>query len=155
MVNIRNFNEDDVAFIFDNWAENPKWDGCKFDKDKIEILSLINEFNTKRFNNKYFEQFVIINCEEPVGMISLFEQSNLEVSVNVFIHKDFRRKGIATEAYKLIEKIAKDKGYNRLISNVSERNYASINLHLKLGFNHSILLNNYNENQIKFVKELL
>ena len=60
MVEIRNFNNNDVRFIYDNWAENSDWKGCKFDKDKLEILSQINEFNTKKFDNKYFEQFVIV-----------------------------------------------------------------------------------------------
>ena len=60
MVEIRNFNNSDVKFIYDNWAENINWGGCKFDKDKLEILSQINEFNLKKFNNKYFEQFVIV-----------------------------------------------------------------------------------------------
>lgn len=153
MVEIRNFNNNDVKFIYDNWAENSDWEGCKFDKDKLEILSQINEFNTKKFDNRYFEQFVIAVNDSLVGMISLLEQNKEEVSVNVFVHQDFRRKGIATEAYKLIEKVAKNKGYSILVAIVSEKNYASINLHLKHGFvKHSVLSNSHNENQIKFVK---
>lgn len=155
MVEIRNFNVNDVDFIFDNWAENPRWDGCKFDKDKLEILSLINEFNTKKFDNRYFEQFVITYNKVPVGMISLYHQTETEASVGVFVHQDFRRKGIATIAYDLIEKVAKEKGYKFLSAGVLEENYASINMHIKLGFRkEKITLNKLGENQIKFIKEL-
>ena len=155
MVEIRNFNENDVEFIFNNWAGNPRWDGCKFDKDKMEILSLINEFNTKMFDDRYFEQFVITNNKEPVGMISLYHQTQEEVSVGVFVHQDFRRKGIATKAYMLIEDVAKNKGYKILSAGVSEENYASINLHIKLGFRkETITTNKLGENQFRFEKEL-
>jgi len=154
MVEIRNFNNSDVKFIYDNWAENSDWEGCKFDKDKLEILSQINEFNTKKFDNKYFEQFVITSNKKPVGMISLLEQNRDEVSVNVFIHQEFRRKGIATKAYSLIEKVAKDKGYKVLYAIVNEENKASINLHLKVGFLKSSIISNHNQKQIKFMKQL-
>jgi len=155
MVYIRNFNDNDVDFIFDNWAENPRWDGCKFDKDKMEILSLINEFNTKKFDNRYFEQFVITYNEMLVGMISLYHQTEREASVGVFVHQDFRRRGIATKAYSLIEDVAKKKGYKILSAGVSEENHASINMHIKLGFKKEIIkINKLGESQIKFVKEL-
>ena len=154
MVEIRNFNNSDVKFIYDNWAENSDWEGCKFDKDKLEILSQINEFNTKKFDNKYFEQFVITSNKKPVGMISLLEQNRDEVSVNVFIHQEFRRKGIATKSYSLIEKVAKDKGYKVLYAIVNEENKASINLHLKVGFLKSSIISNHNQKQIKFMKQL-
>ena len=153
MVEIRNFNNNDVKFIYDNWAENERWSGCKFDKDKLEILSQINEFNLKKFNNKYFEQFVIVNQEIPVGMISLCEQNKEEVSVNVFVHKDFRRKGIATKAYELIENVAQLKGYKNLVANVSKDNQISVNMHKKLKFIISDI-NDFGENQIKFIKSL-
>ena len=155
MVEIRNFNNNDVRFIYDNWAENSDWKGCKFDKDKLEILSQINEFNTKKFDNKYFEQFVIVFNECLVGMISLLEQNKEEVSVNVFVDEKFRRQGIATNAYKLIENIAKEKGYKILSASVSEENYVSKNMHIKFGFKKiDENINKFGENQIKFIKNL-
>lgn len=155
MVEIRNFNNNDVRFIYDNWAENSDWKGCKFDKDKLEILSQINEFNTKKFDNKYFEQFVIVFNECLVGMISLLEQNKEEVSVNVFVDEKFRRQGIATKAYMLIENIAKEKGYKILSASVNEENYVSKNMHIKIGFKKvSAELNRNNDNQIKYIKML-
>ena len=155
MIEIRNFNNKDVDFIYNHWAENSNWGGCKFDKDKFEIISQINEFNLKKFNNKYFEQFVIVYNNNLVGIISLLEQNEKEVSVNIFINQEYRRRAIATNAYKLIEVVAKEKGYSFLSASVSEENHISINMHIKFGFqNLNGNKGEYGERQIKFIKKL-
>ena len=155
MVGIRNFNNNDVKFIYDNWAENINWGGCKFDKDKLEILSQINEFNLKKFNNKYFEQFVIVYNNILVGMISLLEKTKSEVCVNIYVHEPYRRKGFATKAYRLIEDIAKQKKYKILSAYVAQENHISKNMHIKFNFSKvNEVVNKFGENQVKYIKEL-
>lgn len=154
-IEIRNFNLNDVEYIYNNWAENPNWQGCNFKKDYNSIKDLIKQWETKKYNNVYFEQFLIVYQNKLVGMISLFEHSSEEVSVGVFVDLFFRNKGIATMAYKLIEDVAKNKNYNQLTASVLDNNVPSLNFHKKLGFKE--VDRYYNKNgklQIKFSKNL-
>lgn len=155
MVEIRNFTHDDAEFIYRNWANNPSWDGCKFEKDLESSKKLIDEWNKKTYQSKYFEQFVILYNDEPVGMISLYEKTNEEASVGIHIQQKSRRKGIATKAYHLIEEIARRNEYSLLSAGVLENNMSSINLHIKAGFRKkSVATNTKGQKQIRFVKEI-
>lgn len=155
MIEVRNFKIGDIDYIYNNWAENPKWQGCYFKKDYNSIKNLIKLWQTKKHNNVYFEQFVIV-CEEIlVGTISLYEHSSEEVSVGVYVDEPFRKKGIATKAYNIITSIAKNKNYKYLSAGVLDKNLASVNFHKKLDFEEVDKYINSKENlQIKFIKDL-
>ncbi len=154
-ITIRNFTHDDVNFIYENWAENKNWQGCLFKKDKESIKNLIDEWSTLIYHGKYFNQLVIVFKNKLVGMISLFEKSENEASVGVYIDQYYRQQGIAKKAYLLIEKLARKLGYNILTAGVLKENTASIKLHLRCGFiKDSICVNSKGKQQIKFIKRL-
>ena len=155
LVTIRNFVYDDIDFIYNNWAENCTWGGCKFEKDIDSIKKLIDEWKTKVYQSHYFEQFVILCNNIPVGMVSLYEKSDDEVSVGIYIEQNNTHKGIGTKTYQLIEEEAKKKKYKYLSAGVLEDNIPSVNFHLKMGFNkESTHLNSKGKNQIRFIKRL-
>ena len=56
------------------------------------------------------------------------------VELSVYIHKDFRRKGIAMILMEEIISRAKKLGYHAIISIIAANNEPSIALHKKLGF---------------------
>src|SRR5487761_1320536 len=56
------------------------------------------------------------------------------VELSVYIHKDFRRKGIATTLMREIIARATNLGYHAVISIIAGSNDASVELHKKLGF---------------------
>ena len=53
---------------------------------------------------------------------------------DIFVLKDFRRKGIATALVKEFIKILKKKGYNKLRLSVNTKNFRAIKFYKKLGF---------------------
>jgi L-amino acid N-acyltransferase len=55
--------------------------------------------------------------------------------VSVYVHKDFRDKGIGKRLLEVITLEGKEKGLHTLISRISEGNEKSIYLHERLGFN--------------------
>ncbi|MGA2874745.1 MAG: N-acetyltransferase family protein [Nitrososphaerales archaeon] len=58
------------------------------------------------------------------------------VELSVYIHKEFRRKGIAMILMKEIISRAKELGYHAILSLIAANNEPSIALHDKLGFEH-------------------
>jgi L-amino acid N-acyltransferase len=58
------------------------------------------------------------------------------VELSVYVHKDFRRKGIAIILMEGIISRAKNLGHHAIISIIASNNEPSIALHNKLGFEH-------------------
>jgi phosphinothricin acetyltransferase len=56
------------------------------------------------------------------------------VELSVYVHKDYRRKGIGGALVKEIIARAKTLGYHAIISIITENNQASVELHKKFGF---------------------
>lgn len=54
--------------------------------------------------------------------------------VTIYLHKDFYRKGIATEALNKMEVIAREKGLANLLAGITGDNSASLSLFKKLGY---------------------
>jgi L-amino acid N-acyltransferase len=54
--------------------------------------------------------------------------------LSIYVHKDFRRRGVAEQLMKEIISMAKDLDYHAILSCISSGSSASIQLHKKLGF---------------------
>ena len=59
------------------------------------------------------------------------------VEHSVYVHKDYRGKGVATVLMKEIISKAKEQDYHTLIAGIDVDNAGSIALHEKLGFHHT------------------
>lgn len=64
------------------------------------------------------------------------------VEHSVYVHKDYRNAGIATQLMKEIIRIASDREYATLVAGIDEANEGSIIMHEKLGFRLSGVIKN-------------
>jgi len=125
MIFLRNFNEDDISILKDN---------IFIDKSQDEIFSIIQEWRTLTFNGKYFEMFAILEGDEVVGYISLYQHDDDIISAGPEIFQKYRRKGYAFKAMNQACEYAKKRGYKIATAQIRKDNIASIQLHKKLGF---------------------
>jgi phosphinothricin acetyltransferase len=56
---------------------------------------------------------------------------------SVYVHKDYRNRGIATMLMEEIIKAAEERGYATLVAGIDSANGGSIKMHQKMGFKHS------------------
>jgi len=120
-VKLEKFKKEDAKFIKDNF---PSY----FKDNSIDNIERIIE------NWNQCLSFCITYENKKVGIVSLTEKEDKNLSWGTSILKDYQGKGIATEAFNLILKKAKKQGYTRIISSCIKNNIASINLHKKVGF---------------------
>ena len=125
MISLRHFEESDVEVL-----QTYNLSG----KSKDDIISMIHDWNTLSYKDRYFEMFAIQNDATVVGSISIYGRSRSIVSLGIEIFTPYRRKGYGYEAmYQLIE-CAKRIDYKIILQQVRTENLASIRLHEKLGF---------------------
>lgn len=98
------------------------------------IEKMIGDWNTLDYRGKYFEMFAIVNSNEVVGTLSLYEHSKSVVSIGIELFLDFCRKGHGTLAMMRALEICKEKGYKIVYQQVRADNVASIKLHKKTRF---------------------
>lgn len=99
-----------------------------------EAKSLIDEWNTGRFNGNYFEMFAVSINNTVVGLFSIYEHSKSIVSIGPEIFEEYRQNGFAKKAMAEIMRIAKEKKYSIILQQVRTDNIASIRFHESLGF---------------------
>ena len=151
---LRHFTEEDFEYISKNWTDNKRMTGISFPTDKTAYKELIAKWNTCSYNGKYFEQF-IIEDGVPVGICSLYEHSDNEVSYGAIIDSNYYRHGYCTLACKEVIKLAKQKGFGVLSGGVRADNKASIEFCKKFGFVHKrTAINSRGEEQLQFEMNL-
>lgn len=104
------------------------------EKNDLEILSMINEWNIVNSSGRYFEMFTASHGGQSVGEVSIYEHTEDSVGVGIYIFEPFRRKGFATNSLKFAIKKAKELNYDFIISLVEKQNYGAIKLFNKMGF---------------------
>jgi len=138
MVTIRNFTEYDVMILKQ----------LQYTKlEESEIKNVIKEWAKKKYEDKYFEVFAVVDEENIVGQISILEHSSNIIGFGVEIYQKYRRKGYAYNGSGLVLDHAKNRGYKVAVSQVRVDNTASLGLHKKLGFeiNHKYVNGKGNE----------
>ncbi|MDE7181866.1 MAG: GNAT family N-acetyltransferase [Clostridia bacterium] len=101
---------------------------------KADLEKLIQTWNEKKYFDKYFEMFAIIENGELIGKASLYERSEHIVSCGLELYPEFCGKGYGTQAYSLLLSFAKQKGFIIAVAQVHADNIASIALNRKMGF---------------------
>ena len=96
--------------------------------------ALIDAWNQKEYNNRYFEMFAIHSDSETVGLISLYQHTDAVVSIGPEVFAPYQKRGYASEAMRLACDIAAEKGYKIVSQQIRCDNAASLALHRKLGF---------------------
>lgn len=125
MVVLRNFLDSDAEVFQRKSCKNISLE---------EIKEMLSHWNAKEHEGRYFEMFAIVNDQEIIGQISLYQHSENVISCGPEIYEGYRKQGYAGEAMMLAMDIAKEKGYKIVSQQVRADNVASIALHRRLGF---------------------
>lgn len=142
MVTLREFCEKDVETLQIHQYN---------DLSNADISQMISHWNKRVYDGKYFQMFAVVNDNDVVGSVSLFQQSDDSVYYGVHIFESFRRQGFAYEGLLLAMEIARNMNYKFALANIRKSNTASIKLSEKLGFRYvdehitpkGILVNSY------------
>ena len=125
MITLRHFTEKDAEWIQRHFYP---------DMQEEAVLDMIRDWNKGTFNGREFEMLAILEDQQAVGMISLYQHSATVASIGPEVMPEKRNRGIASEAMKLMIEQARRKGYRILSQQVRTNNTASRRLHEKLGF---------------------
>ena len=135
MLSYRNLSENDCDFILERWVGHSSVfrESCK-----DELLAKIKDMNKKQYNGNYNEWFGLLNDNVLVGSFS-FYQREMDIPENavwfgIEIDRENRGKGFGTQAVFMAFDIAKEKGFDKILSQTGTDNIASIKLHEKCGF---------------------
>ena len=83
---------------------------------------------------KYYRLFAVLNKDNCVGFISLYEQEENAISLGPEIKLQYRKQGVASAAMGQAMAYVKQMGFTKAVAQVRTDNIASIALHKKLGF---------------------
>ncbi len=103
------------------------------------------EDRTAWFNKKLDDGFPVLVYEidgvaagfAAYGTFRAFPAYKYTVEHSVYVHKDFRGRGIASKLIRKLIEIAENSGLATMVAGIDADNEASILLHKKLGFTHS------------------
>lgn len=125
MIYIRNFTKDDISVLNKMRYPNltPK-----------DIMKMVDKWDSKVYNNRYFEMFAVIDDNCIVGMVSLFQHSKTVISDGIEIFAPYYKRGYGFQAVSLAMAHARNDGYKIAVATVRIDNNASVALHKKLGF---------------------
>lgn len=132
-VTLRSVRNTDAEWISTRWSPDGL-PGYRFPRSREEISALIDEWNTRQYEGKYFEMFLVCADGLGAGLLSLMEQSSASVSVGVCLERGAQGLGIGTQSVNLAKAIAKERGSRFLIAKNRAANAASIALCRKCGF---------------------
>lgn len=141
-VRLRTATADDaVLFIDENGDYNTdtarKYDYIEFPLTKEQISEKLTSFSEKKQNSDDF-CFVIETIEhQRAGFILTFDcdKRNGSFKYGIFLHDDFKGKGVASEAVKIIlNYYFNELRYHKVNVYIYDYNTPSIKFHEKLGF---------------------
>ena len=106
-----------------------------------EIKSIENRIDWFNAHSKKYPIIVAIENETVVGWASMSKWSDRiayedTAEISVYIHKDFRDKGIGNSLFPQIIEAGKIGGLHCILSRITQDNDKSIYLHEKFGFSH-------------------
>ncbi len=125
MVSLRNFTLKDIPVL----QKEPT-----YDKPEKELTEILQRWNKKAYEGRYFEMFAIVDGGKIKGTVSLYQHTSAAVSLGVEIFSAYQRQGYGFRGETLAIEQAKKLGYRIAAGHVRVDNAASIALQEKLGF---------------------
>lgn len=126
MITIKRTTSDDAGFkklsaIFDEFL-------IDIDGDERDFFAF--------YNNQFLEHVLVFYINEtPVGCggFKQFDSNTAEIK-RMFVHPDYRNKGLAKNILEELENWAKEENYQNYILETSPKLEAAISLYLKFGY---------------------
>ncbi len=136
MLSIRPATEKDQPFIMEIYNEAVLNSNATFDTEPRDLEKQMAWFRMHKSNHP------ILLAEEEnkiVGWASLSPWSDrcayeTTVEVSLYIHKDYRGKGVGMKLLKIITLEGEKAGNHTIISRITQDNNISIHIHEKLGY---------------------
>lgn len=138
MIFIRPATENDQQAILDIYNEAVLNSNATFDTEPRTYDNQLIWFRRHKQNHPVL---IAEENQQVIGWASLSPWSDrcayeTTVEVSIYIHKDFRSKGIGMNLLKTITLEGKKTGNHTIISRITQGNDVSIHLHEKLGYRH-------------------
>ena len=89
---------------------------------------------TNQINNENYIYFYILYNNQKAGYIGLSDKKEYLFLSKLYIKKEFRHKGIGTEAFNFIKDYASKNNFNKIQLTVNKYNENTINAYIKWGF---------------------
>ena len=125
MITLRNFTANDAVALKMN-----QYSALSVE----EICKMIDEWNQKQINDRYFEMFALVDENTIVGSISIYQHARHIISCGPDVFPPYRRQGFAYRGMTLMLEYAKQKGFTVAVAQIRKNNLASIGLHQKLDY---------------------
>lgn len=109
---------------------------------KFVLEEFTNSSHQDIYTNKQLRLMAENTQGKAIGCIDIFEfdPQHMRAGIGIYIHKDFREKGLASECLKLVTDYAfKTLHLKQIYSHVNASNLASLNLFVKAGFEKTAL----------------
>jgi len=138
MINIRSATDSDQQSIMDIYNDAVINTSATFDTELRTIEKQMEWFHKHKANHPVF---VAVSNGMIAGWSSLSPWSDrcaydTTVEVSVYVHKDFRGKGIGSKLLELITLEGKKVNNHTVLSRITSGNASSIHLHEKFGYRH-------------------
>ena len=134
------------------------------DNDKLANINEIENHLDFIFNEeKDYNSFLILQIDDDklISMINAYEYNNINHDwcfFSLFTKKEYRKKGYGEKMIKCALEYVKKYECSKVISGIENDNYASVELHKKVGFkytgcNWDELANGFPKNHLGFIYE--
>jgi diamine N-acetyltransferase len=125
---------------------------------KFVLEEFTNSSHQDIYTNKQLRLMVNdVNSGSTIGCIDIFEfdPQHARAGVGIYIHKDFREKGFASECLKLVTDYAfKTLHLKQIYSLVNATNTASLNLFTKSGFEKTALKKSWHKTSLHLFEDV-
>jgi L-amino acid N-acyltransferase YncA len=133
-------------------VENDMYQIMEIYNDAIQNTTAVYTYKTQTieerllwFKKKKEDNFPVLVAEEDnlvtgfatFGPFRPFPAYKYTIEHSVYVHKDYRKRGIGTALVKEIIKIAGEREYKTIVAGIDASNKNSIAMHEKLGFQYS------------------
>ncbi len=125
---------------------------------KFVLEEFVNYSHQDIYTNKQLRLIVSETAsDEVIGCVDIFEfdPQHARAGIGIYIHKDFREKGLASECLQLISEYAfKTLHLKQIYSHINASNIASLNLFVKNGFEKTALKKSWHKTSINSFEDV-
>jgi L-amino acid N-acyltransferase YncA len=137
-MNIRAATEADQQAIMEIYNEAVQNTTATFDTEPRSLQNQMEWFHRHKKNHPIL---VAEENNEVIGWSSMSPWSDrcaydTTVEVSVYVHKDFRGRGIGSQLLEKVTEEGRKQNNHTVISRITQGNEVSIHLHEKLGYRH-------------------